>query len=127
MRKELYSPLYKRYVKETYRKFARFKGYTSKITDSFIEATAYLIADKNLPDRFKAHKIKRDIWELHLVSYNSDCLLVYAKRKIEDIPVLYIYAITDHDGLDRIVKLTSSMEDNHDERTSQNIDSSLAD
>ena len=39
------------------------------------------------------------------MSKSSDCLLVYSKRQIEDIPVLYIYAITDHDGLDKLVKI----------------------
>lgn len=105
MRKEVYAPAYKRYTAKAYKKFSGIKGYTTRITDSFNAVLPYLLNDIEVPDEYKAHKIVNDIWELHLVSKSSDCLLVYAKRQIKDIPVLYIYAITDHDGLDKLVKI----------------------
>ena len=111
MRKLIYSPAYKRLTAKTYRKFSGTKGYTTRITDSFNDVLFYLLNDLEIPDEYKAHKIINDIWELHLVSRGSDCLLVYAKRQIEDIPVLYIYAITDHNGLNKLVKIHGDMQD----------------
>ena len=110
MRKEVYAPSYNKYMIKAYKKFSGIKGYTTRITDSFKAVLPYLLNDLDVPDEYKAHKIVKDIWELHLVSRGSDCLLVYAKRQIEDIPVLYIYAITDHDGLDKLVKIHGDLQ-----------------
>lgn len=110
MRKEVYAPSYNKYMVKAYKKFSGIKGYTTRITDSFKAVLPYLLNDLDVPDEYKAHKIVNDIWELHLVSRSSDCLLVYAKRQIEGVPVLYIYAITDHDGLSKLVKLHGECE-----------------
>lgn len=99
------APCYNRYTKALYKKFQYIKNYNKKIDEDYQKVLPYLLNDIEVPDEYKAHKIVNDIWELHLVSKSSDCLLVYAKRQIEDIPVLYIYAITDHDGLDKLVKI----------------------
>ena len=114
MRKLIYSPAYKRLTAKAYKKFSGTKGYTTRITDSFNKILPYLLNDIDVPDEYKAHKIVNDIWELHLVSCGSDCLLVYAKRQIKDIPVLYIYAITDHDGLNKLVKIHGDLQNAED-------------
>ena len=105
------APCYNKYTKALYKKFEYLKGYKDKIDDDYATVVQLLIRDLSIPDEYKAHKIINDIWELHLVSRGSDCLLVYAKRQIEDIPVLYIYAITDHNGLSKLVKIHGDMQD----------------
>ena len=81
----------------------------TKILDDVNEVIPLLQNDIEIPARFKNHKlINTDIWELHLVSRGSDCLLLYRKY-FADEDILEIIAITDHGVMDKIVN--SSVEE----------------
>lgn len=97
-------PTFDKYTEKCKKKYRHIKGYISKIKADYIFVVNLLEQDLPIPDRFKDHKVDTDsfgnhIRELHLVSYNSDCLLVY--KKYDNI--LYQYAITDHNGMNKIL------------------------
>ena len=97
MRELVYSSSYKRYTKALLKKYSR---YSSKIKSDLIVAVSLLRSNQPLPDRYKAHKVYKNTWELHLVSYSSDYLLLYEKQGSD---ILYLYAVTDHNGMNKIL------------------------
>lgn len=85
--------------------------YRKKVEKDFEVVTELLEQGKPIPDRYKNHPVADDsegtYWELHLVSYNSNCLLVY---KLYDlfidnklVKMIRYYAITDHEGMNKII------------------------
>lgn len=86
-------------------------NYRKKVQKDFEVVTELLEQGKPIPDRYKNHPVADDVegtfWELHLVSYNSNCLLVY---KLYDeynnnvlVKKIRYYAITDHEGMNKII------------------------
>lgn len=86
-------------------------SYKKKVEEDFKVVTDLLEQGKPIPDRYKNHPVAEDsegtYWELHLVSYNSDCLLVY---KLYDeyidnklVKIIKYCAITDHEGMNKII------------------------
>lgn len=86
-------------------------NYKKKVEKDFEIVTELLENGKPIPDRYKNHPVADDAegtyWELHLVSYNSNCLLVY---KLYDdyidnklVKIIKYCAITDHEGMNKII------------------------
>lgn len=103
-----YASMFKKHKKNLFRKYPQAK---EKILNSYQKVLVLLAQDLPLPDSYKAHIVDKEnrIWELHLVSYSSDYLLLYKKCIEGSIKILQIYAITDHRGMNKI--LHSSVED----------------
>ena len=97
MRVFVRSSSYKKYAKALLKKYSK---YSSKIKQDLKLALILLSSDQTLSDRYKAHKVSKSIWEIHLVSYSSDYLLLYEKK---DTSILYLYALTDHNGMNKFL------------------------
>lgn len=97
----LYASSYKKYRKRLYNKYSAYKD---KIEKDFKVVVECLFYGLPLDDRYKAHKLVDDIWELHLVSYSSDFLLIYSFKHEDNKRILCIHAITDHDGMSKYLK-----------------------
>ena len=102
--------MFDRYTDKCYKKYQNRKNDIRKIDKDLDFVTNLLKQDLPIPPRFKDHKVADNsefgtqIRELHLISYGSDCLLVYTKYTNKlGIPMLYYYAITDHDGMNKIL------------------------
>lgn len=107
IRKIEYGNKYKKMTKDTYDKYQHIKGYNKKIDADLAFVLDLLSQDKPIPARFKDHKVGEDgnipIRELHLVARGSDCLLVYEKYSLNNEPILYVFGVTDHDGMSKIL------------------------
>lgn len=100
MRTLVYSKRAFKYLDKLIHKYPHLK---TKILDDIAEIIPILQNDNEIPPRFKNHKlVNTDVWELHLVSRGSDCLLLYRKYFAEE-DILEIVAITDHGTMDKII------------------------
>ncbi len=107
MRDLCYDPKFAKLTKACKMKYRHIKKYVDKIEEDFTIVLNCLLNDKAIPEQFKDHKVGNDtlgnqIRELHLVAKGSDCLLVYKKYDA----TLYLYAITDHEGLNKLLNNT---------------------
>lgn len=105
-----YGSKYTKYTNNIYKKYQNRKSDIKQLDEDFDLVIDLLREDKPIPKRFKDHKVANNsafgtqIRELHLISYGSNCLLVYTKY-INDLGthILHLYAITDHDGMNKIL------------------------
>ena len=97
-----YDAKYKRYKKRFLKKKKKKKD---KILSSYKDVLKYLLLDLPIPTSYKPYIVDKEnrIWELHLVSYSSDYLLLYKKYIEASEKILYIYALTDHTGMNKIL------------------------
>lgn len=104
IREVKWSAFFDSYTSKHYDKYRHIKKYVKKIDKDAEFVINLLKQDKPIPPRFKNHKVDEDsegndIRELHLVARGSDTLLIYKKYA----NILYLYAITDHKGLNKIL------------------------
>lgn len=104
MRDIKYDPKYKSYTADFREKHRHIKNYIKRLDKDFEKVSALLANDQPIPPKYKNHKVGEDefgnhIRDIHLVARGSDCILLYKKYD----NTLYFYAITDHDGMNKIL------------------------
>lgn len=94
-------------LSDTIKKYRHNKKQVKKINDDLELVINLLKQDLPIPKRFKDHKVGDDgnipIRELHLISYGSNCLLMYEKYSIANKKVLFLIVVTDHEGMNKII------------------------
>ena len=94
-------------LSDTIEKYRHNKKQVKKINDDLETVINLLKQDLPIPKRFKDHKVGDDgnipIRELHLISYGSNCLLMYEKYTIKDKKILFLITVTDHKGMNHIL------------------------
>lgn len=101
MRTVEYSTVYHRYLKRLLKSVQNIPNQQQKIIKDAQTVIELLRTDVAIPDRYKPHPLKNsDLWDIHLLSKTSDVILLYKKYNDPKLgPMLFIKAITNHEGL----------------------------
>lgn len=84
---------------------AKYPRDASDIEEDFWVLVSYIQSGRDIPYRYKPHLMSdKKTWEYHLVNYSSDFLLLCRRENVEGIFSLHILAITDHNGINKVVK-----------------------